>query len=131
MDRALGARVKPAHLVCRSGWALLITAACAYFAYTTFSDLRVRDYEWSHDWWHALTWAVWAILAAGLISEVRCWRERILFALVFIEAVLGLLFSLWASAAINDVRTAREIALALWITAVGVSLTTFVRRPGE
>lgn len=131
MDRTVAVRVKPAHLVCRSGWALLLTLACAYFAYATFTGIRASDYEWRHNWWDALTWAVWAILAAGVISEVRCWRERILFAMVFVEAVLGLLFSLWASAPINDVRTAREIALALWITAVAVSLTTCLRPSTE
>lgn len=127
MDRTVAARGKSAHLVCRTGWALVITVACAYFAYTTFTDFRDADYEWNHNWWDALTWAVWAILSAALTSEVRCWRERILFGLVFLAALLGLVFSIWNSAPIADVKAAREIALALWIGTVALGLTTCLR----
>lgn len=93
MDRTVAARIKPAHLVCRSGWALLLIVVCAYFAYRIVVEIRLGDYEVQSSWWKALTWGVWAVLAAGLISEVRCWRERLLFGVLSVKLWLGCVLS--------------------------------------
>ena len=129
MDRPLTKRTKPEHLVCGTGWAFLVTLVSGYFAYRTFVDLRIHEYEWNHNWWDVVTWAVWTVLAAGLMSEVRCWRERLLFGALFLQFVIGCWFSLWSSARPDLVGEARQISLVLWCVAVllGV-LTLFTRR---
>lgn len=128
MDRPLAARVKPAHLVCRSGWALVLTIICAYFAYRTYSAIGMSDFEWRHDWWDILTWAVWAVLAAGLASEVRCWRERLLFAILLALFLVGCVFSVWASARFDFVREARQASLILWCAAALLSVIALASR---
>jgi hypothetical protein len=131
VDRPLTARVKPAHLVCRSGWALLLALVCSYFAYRIVAEIRLGDYEVQISWWKALTWGVWAVLAGGLMSEVRCWRERLLFGVLFVKLLLGCVFSLWASAPIALVREARWVSLALWCLAGLLSLVALVGRGSE
>lgn len=131
MDRTLAVRVKPAHLVCRTGWALLLTAVCGYFAYRVLTEIRLGDYEVQSSGWKALTWGVWAVLAAGLISEVRCWRERLLFGVLFVKLLLGCVFSLWASVPFVVAREGRWVSLALWCLAALLSLTTLVSRRSE
>lgn len=131
MDRTLAVRVKPAHLVCRSGWALLLTIVCAYFAYRVLTEIRLGDYEVQSNWWKALTWGVWAVLAAGLFSEVRCWRERLLFGVLFVKLLLGCVFSLWASASFVVVREAHWVSLGLWCLAALLSLIALVSRRSE
>ena len=130
MDRTLAVRVKPIHLVCRSAWALLLTIACAYLAYRTYAAIGINDYEWRHDWWDVLTWAVWAVLAAGVVSEVRCWRERLLFGVLFVQFVVGCIFSAWASARFDLVREARQACLILWCLAALLSVMALLSRPG-
>lgn len=131
MDRTLAVRIKPAHLVCRSGWALGLIVVCAYFAYKSYAAISISDYEWLHDWWDILTWAVWAVLAAGLASEVRCWRERLLFAILFAQFLLGCVFSAWTSARFDLVREARELSLILWCLAVLLSVIALLNRPNS
>ena len=126
MDRTIAVRVKPMHLVCRSGWALLLAVACAYFAYRIVTEIRLGDYEVQTSWWKALTWGVWAVLAAGLFSEVRCWRERLLFGVLFVKLLLGFVFSLWASAPFVVVQEYRWVSLALWCIAALLSLIALV-----
>ena len=98
---------------------------CGYFAYRTFGEIRVHDYDWSHNWWDAVTWVVWAVFAAGLISETRCWRERLVFGILLVQFLLGCAFSLWASAPSNLVRDGRWTCLVLWSIA---TLMSFVAR---
>ena len=128
MDRALTARLKPEHLLCRTGWALTLTLVCAYLAYRTYAALGISDYEWRHDWWNILTWAVWAVLAAGLTSEVRCWRERLLFGVLCVQFVIGCVFSAWGSARFDLVREARQASLILWCVAVLFSAVALASR---
>jgi len=89
VDRPVTTPGKSDHLICRTGWAVLVTIACAYFTYRSFVAIREREFAWQHNWWDTLTWLVWTALAAGAISEVRCWRERVLFALLFLTAAVG------------------------------------------
>ena len=125
MDGTIAVRVKPVHLICGTGWAVLLTIGCGYFAYRTLGEIRVQDYDWYHNWWDAVTWAVWAVFAAGLISETRCWRERLVFGILLVQFLLGCVFSLWASAPFTLVHDARWICLVLWSTA---TLMGFVAR---
>jgi hypothetical protein len=113
---------KSDHWICRTGWALLVTIACAYFTYRSFVGIREHEFDWQHHWWDTLTWLVWTALAAGAISEVRCWRERVLFALLFLQFLLGSIFSLWASASFNLTLEGRWFSLLLWMLATTVSI---------
>ncbi len=122
MEEPVARRQRPAHLICRSVWAVVATLACAYFAYLSYISVRDGDFFWQHQLWNSLTWAVWTALAAGLLSETRCWRERILFALLVLVFVLGLVFSLWDSAPFDTVREARIATTALWTLATVVGL---------
>ena len=128
MDRPVTTRTKSVHLVCGSVWALALSIVCAYFAYQTYSAIGISDYEWRHDWWDVLTWAVWALLAAGLASEVRCWRERLLFAILFSQFLLGCVFSEWSSARVDLVRESRQASMILWCLAVLLSLIALLNR---
>jgi hypothetical protein len=119
-------RERPAHLICRSVWAVIATLGCAYFAYLSYTNLRDGDFLWQHQLWNSLTWAVWTALATGLATETRCWRERILFTLLVLVFVLGLVFSLWVSAPFATVRDARIATTALWTLATVISLVATV-----
>jgi hypothetical protein len=119
-------RERPAHLICHSVWAVIATLGCAYFAYLSYASLRDDDFLWQHALWNSLTWAVWTALAAGLATETRCWRERILFSLLVLVFVLGLVFSLWVSAPFAMVREARFATTVLWSVATVVSLVATV-----
>ena len=101
--------------------------ACAYFAYSSYVDLRDGDFYWQNGWWVALTWAVWLVFTAGLLSEVRCWREGLLFGSALGAFIIGLVFSAWTSAHPSAARAAREASLALWSLGALASLTTLLR----
>lgn len=119
-------RSKPAHLVC--GFRLRAVAAaavCFYFSYSNYLDVRDRDFHWDHEVWTIITWAVWLLLIAGVFSETRCLRERILGAATFASCAVGLILSAWSSAPFKTMRHARELALAFWILAFMTSLSTF------
>lgn len=114
-----------AHLICRSPWfGVAGFALCGYFAYSSLVSLRDGDFYWATGWWVVLTWAVWAVLAAGLISEAQCGRERIFFGLLLLALAVGLVFSAWSSARPATVHHAREVSLTLWSLAALASLST-------
>ncbi len=131
MDRPISKPSRSDHLICRTGWSFLLAIACAFFAYRTFADLQAHDYQLQHNWWNVLTWLVWAALAAGLISEVRCWRERILFGVLFAQFLLGCAFSLWASPRFDLLTEARQSALALWCAGTLLAVVTLVSPRAE
>jgi len=108
----------------RPWWGVAGFVVCAFFAHSTFVGLRDGDFEWAAGWWMVLTWAVWVVFAAGLLSETRCWREGAFFSLLLIVLVTGLVFSAWSSARITTVRHASEASLVLWSLAAIASLTT-------
>jgi hypothetical protein len=122
LDRPVAPHRKSGHLICRTGWALLLTVVCAYFSYRSFRDVQIGEFEWQHDWWDTLTWLVWMMFAAVAISEVRCWRERVLFALLLLQFLLGCVFSFWASASLNLTREVRWFSLLLWVLAAGLGI---------
>ena len=116
---------KSAHLMCRNRfWGIIGAIACAYFAYLAYIRLRDADFFWSHDLWSLLTSAVWIMLVLGLISETRCWRERVFFGLVLLNLAAGFAFSLWTAAPLNYALDSREVSFVLWILAALASLTT-------
>ena len=131
MEESVARRMRPPHLICRSGWAVIATVACGYFAYASYAALRDGDFFWQHQLWSSLTWAVWTALAGGLVTETRCWRERLLFTVLVLIFVVGLLFSLWASAPHATVKTARIVATALWALAAAVGLVTIFAPAGR
>jgi hypothetical protein len=110
-------------------WGVASAAVSVYLAYLSYSQVREGDFYWQHEWWTILTWAVWLVLTAGLLTETQCWRERMYFAIVLLNFALGLIFAVWTSAPASTVRHAREVAMALWILAAIASLTTLSRRP--
>ena len=108
-------------------WSVAGFVICAYFAYSSYADLRDDDFFWQAGWWTALTWAVWLVLAAGLLSETRCWRERTFFGLLTTIFLIGLVFSAWNSAQSAVARYAREASFALWSLAAVAGLMTLAR----
>jgi len=111
--------------MCRSWfWGIVGAIACAYFAYLAYIRLRDADFFWSHDLWSLLTSAVWIMLVLGLISETRCWRERVFFGLVLLNLAAGFAFSLWTAAPLNYARDSRDVSFVLWILAALASLMT-------
>jgi len=109
----------------------VVTALCAYFAYTAYVVLRDQDFPWEHELWTIVTWAVWIVLLTGLFSETRCRRERILVVLLLANCILGLIGSASTSLRYVTVRWARELSLALWLMATLVSLSTIRLGPGR
>jgi len=105
-------------------WGIVGAISCAYFAYLAYTRLRDADFLWSHDLWSLLTSAVWIMLVLGLISETRCWRERVFFGLVLLNLAAGFAFSLWTAAPLNYARDSRDVSFVLWILAALASLMT-------
>ncbi len=98
--------------MCRSWfWGIAGAIACAYSAYLAYIRLRDADFFWS---------------VLGLISETRCWRERVFFGLVFLNLATGFAFSLWTAAPLNYALDSREVSFVLWILAALASLTTLL-----
>jgi hypothetical protein len=113
--------------MCRSRfWGIVGAIACAYFAYLAYVRLRDADFLWSHDLWSLLTSAVWIMLVLGLISETRCWRERVFFGLLLLNLATGFAFSLWTATPLNYARDSRDVSFLLWILAALASLMTLV-----
>jgi hypothetical protein len=116
-------RVKPAHLMCGMPlWGIAGAMVCSYLAYLSYAHVRQGEFSWSHDFLSIVTYAVWVILIAGLISETRCLRERLFFVLVFANFTLGFVLAVWADAPLEMVRRVREISSTLWALAAVASL---------
>ena len=105
-------------------WGFAGAIASAYFSYLSYAHLSSGDYSWVHTWWTVLTYAVWVVLIAGLLTETLCWRERVFFGLVMFTFLLGFLFSAWSSAPESAVRQLRIASTVLWALAAAASLTT-------
>jgi hypothetical protein len=116
-------RAKPAHLMCGMPlWGVAGAMVCSYLAYVSYAHVRQGEFSWSHDLLSIVTYAVWVLLIAGLISETRCLRERLFFVLVFANFTLGFVLAVWAEAPFEMVRKVREISSALWALAAIASL---------
>ncbi len=111
-------------------WGIAGAAVAAFFAYLSYSHLRSGDFSWGHTWWTVLTYAVWVTVIGGLLTETRCWRERIFFGLMLLIVLLGLAFSAWSRAPEHAVHQLRVASTVLWAVAALASLTTtFGLRP--
>ena len=118
-------RAPVAHLMCGTPfWGIAAGAACAYFAYSSYSELAEDNFYWQHGWWIVITWAIWLLLIMGLISETRCWRERIFFGLMLLNFSLGFVLAAWSTASFPTVRVGRQISFVLWLLAALASLRT-------
>jgi hypothetical protein len=116
-------RARSAHLMCGTPvWGIAGVLACSYLAYLSYSHLRLAEFDWSHDALSILTYAVWVLLMAGLLSETRCWRERIFFGLVLVNFILGFALAMWGAAPIQAVRGVRIVSAGLWAAAALVSV---------
>jgi hypothetical protein len=121
-------RPKAAHLMCGTPfWGIAAAAASVYFAYSAYSQLRDRDFYFQHGWWTVITWAVWVLLITGLLSETRCWRERMFFGLLWLNFALGFVLAAWSTASENVVRHGRQVSLGLWVLSALASLRTTTR----
>lgn len=117
------------HLMCGTPfWGIAAAAACTYFAYSAYSQLREGEFYWQHGSLTVVTWAVWVLLITGLFSETRCWRERIFFGLLWANFVSGFVLAAWSTASADMVRNGSRISLVLWILSAVAALST-VRRP--
>jgi tellurite resistance protein TehA-like permease len=110
-------------------WGIAAALGCSYLAYLSYGHVRRGEFDWPHDAWFIVTYAVWVMLMAGLMSETRCLRERIFFALVLANFTLGFVLAIWGTAPLEAVRGVRVISTGLWSLAALVSLAvTFSSR---
>jgi len=125
VEGQIAPRKKSSHLMCGTPfWGIAGAAGCAYLSYLSYSRLVDADFSWSHDWQSILTGAVWIVLITGLLSETRCWRERIFFGFVFVNFTLWFVISVWTTAPISAVRDLRRLSFALWALAAVASIVT-------
>jgi hypothetical protein len=103
-------------------WGIAGALACSYLAYVSYRHVRLAEFDWSHDALSILTYAVWVLLMAGLLSETRCWRERIFFGLVLANFILGFSLAAWRAAPIRAVREVRMTSAGLWTAAALMSV---------
>jgi hypothetical protein len=119
---------RSAHVMCRTSlWGVAGFLGCAYFAWISYSHVVRGEYDWPHDPWTAATYIVWIVLLAGLTLDTHCARERIFFAVLVVNFLVGGGLTLWSVASTAEVRAARLFTGALWTLAALVSLTTVGR----
>jgi len=114
--------------MCRASlWGIAGFVACAYFAVISFLHVAHSDFYWPHDWWTAVTYVVWIVLLTALTVDTRCWRERLFFAVLVVNFLIGFGLTVWRTAPAAEVRTARMLTGVLWAAAGVISLTTVGR----
>jgi hypothetical protein len=117
------------HLMCRAPlWGIAGFIGCAYFAWISFSHVARREYDWPHDAWTATTYIVWILLLCALAVDTRCLRERVFFALLVLNFVIGFGLTLWHTVTSANVRGVRIATGTLWTLAALVSLTTLGKK---
>jgi hypothetical protein len=102
-------------------WTFLGFVCCAYFAKIAATRIG-GGWAWSHDLWDIATHLVWIAFMVGLISETRCWKERVFFSLVLANSAFAFTMGLWRNASETVVRDTRLISAAAWGAAAVVSL---------
>jgi hypothetical protein len=59
-------RTRSAHLMCGMPvWGIAGVLACSYLAYLSYSHVRRAEFDWPHDAWSIVTYAVWVLLMGG------------------------------------------------------------------
>lgn len=114
--------------MCRASlWGVAGFLGCTYFAWISFNHVIRNEYDWPHDAWTAVTYVVWIVLLGALAIDTNCLRERLFFAVLMLNFLVGFGLTLWRSIPAEDVRTARIATGALWTLAALLSLTTLGR----
>jgi hypothetical protein len=115
-------RVKPAHLMCGSKtWTIVAFLSCAYFTKVAVARTQGLTIGWSHDSLDIATHVVWLAFLIGLLTETRCWKERVFFVLVFVNFALAFGMGVWSRATELTVQRTRIFSAALWGLATLVS----------
>jgi hypothetical protein len=115
-------RRKSAHLMCGSRlWTIAAFVCSAYFAKIAVQRVRATDVGWSHDALDIATHGVWVLFMLGLISETRCWKERVFYGLVLANFGLASIMGLWTSASAGSLSQTRLLSAGLWVAAAAVS----------
>ena len=127
---APGSRVKPAHLMCGSKtWTIVAFVCCAYFAKVAMGRIHGLTIGWSHDSLDIATHLVWVAFLIGLLTETRCWKERVFFALVFVNFAMASVMGIWSAAPDSVIQNTRLFSALLWGLAALVSfLLIFTRK---
>lgn len=123
-------RVKAAHLMCGSKtWTIVAFVSCAYFTKVAVGRIQGLTIGWSHDSLDIATHVVWLAFLIGLLTETRCWKERIFFVLVLVNFGLAFVMGIWRSATDLVVQRTRLTSAVLWGLAALVSfLLIFTRK---
>ena len=123
------ARARAAHLMCGSKlWPLVGLVCCAYFAKAAAPRTH-GVWAWSHDPWEIGTHFVWVLFMIGLITETRCWKERVFFALVLANSAFAFVMGLWAGASETVVMDTRLLSAGAWAAAAIVSIGLLFSKP--
>ena len=112
-------------------WGIAGVLGCSYLAYLSWRHVHQGDFDWAHDAWSTVTYAVWVLLMLGLLTETRCWRERAFFALVLANFSMGLALVIWRMAPVDAVREVRLASAWLWAIAALVSVVITVSPGGS
>jgi len=124
-------RERSAHLMCGSKtWTIVAFLSCAYFTKIAVGRLSLSTLGWSHDNVDIATHMVWVIFLVGLLTETRCWKEVVFFALVLVNFAMASVMGIWKAAPDGIVMKSRELSAAIWALAALVSLV-LVFMPGE
>ena len=123
-------RVRSAHLMCGSKtWTIVAFVSCAYFNKVAVARTKGLTIGWSHDGLDIATHVVWLAFLIGLLTETRCWKERVFFVLVFINFGLAFVMGIWSRATDLVVQRTRVFSAVLWGLAALVSfLLIFTRK---
>lgn len=123
------ARSKAAHLMCGSRlWTIAAFVCSAYFAKIAFERVRAADVGWSHDALDVTTHGVWVLFMLGLITETRCWKERVFFGLVLANFALAAIMGLWSSVPLTLMNDTRMLSAVLWVAAAAMSFVLIFAR---
>lgn len=102
-------------------WTIAAFLCSAYFAKIAVERARVSVAPWSHDALDIATHGIWVLFMLGLITETRCWKERVFFAVVLVNFGLASAMGMWSSATTDVVHQTRIVSAVLWVVAAVVS----------
>ena len=102
-------------------WTIAAFLCSAYFAKIAVERVRGYNIAWSHDALDVATHGVWVVFMIGLMSETRCWKERVFFGVVLANFALASIMGLWSTASPTLLSETRIVSAALWVIAALVS----------
>jgi hypothetical protein len=98
-------------------WGIAGFFACAYLARLSLARVQRGNVDWASDGWSIVTYGVWVLLMAGLLSETRCLRERVFFTLVLANFAMGFGLGIWGHLPEGLAVKALLLAVVLWVLA--------------